>query len=62
MVSPNRRTPARMSASARWCSAIRYAALRERRAGEVASLTTGPYLHVGGDEAKATRPEDYGRS
>jgi hexosaminidase len=27
--------------------------------GEVASLTTGPYLHVGGDEAKATLPSDY---
>jgi hexosaminidase len=26
---------------------------------EVAALTPGPYLHVGGDEAKATRPEDY---
>jgi len=27
--------------------------------GEVAALTTGPYLHIGGDEAKATRPTDY---
>jgi hexosaminidase len=26
---------------------------------EVAALTTGPYLHVGGDEARATRPEHY---
>lgn len=26
---------------------------------EVASLTTGPYLHVGGDEAKATNVLDY---
>lgn len=27
--------------------------------GEIASLTTGPYLHIGGDEAKATKLEDY---
>ena len=27
--------------------------------GEVAALTTGPYLHIGGDEAKATKPADY---
>ena len=26
---------------------------------EVAALTTGPYLHVGGDEAKATNALDY---
>lgn len=26
---------------------------------EVAALTSGPYLHVGGDEARATRPEHY---
>ena len=27
--------------------------------GEIAALTTGPYLHIGGDEAKATPPADY---
>jgi hexosaminidase len=27
--------------------------------GEVAALTPGPYLHIGGDEAKVIRPEDY---
>ncbi len=27
--------------------------------GEVAALTPGPYLHIGGDEAQATAPEDY---
>jgi hexosaminidase len=27
---------------------------------EVAALTPGPYLHVGGDEADATTPDDYG--
>ena len=27
--------------------------------GELAALTPGPYLHVGGDEAFATDPEDY---
>jgi hexosaminidase len=26
---------------------------------EVAALTTGPYLHIGADEAKATKLEDY---
>lgn len=28
---------------------------------ELAALTPGPYLHIGGDEAEATRPEDYVR-
>ena len=27
--------------------------------GEVATLTPGPYLHVGGDEALSTDPDDY---
>ena len=27
--------------------------------GELAALTPGPYLHVGGDEALSTDPEDY---
>ncbi len=27
--------------------------------GEVAALTPGPYLHIGGDEAQATAPDDY---
>jgi hexosaminidase len=27
--------------------------------GELAALTPGPYLHVGGDEAHATKPDDY---
>ena len=27
--------------------------------GEVAALTPGPYLHIGGDEAKSTPPADY---
>ncbi|MFE7356768.1 beta-N-acetylhexosaminidase [Streptomyces sp. NPDC057543] len=27
--------------------------------GELADLTPGPYLHIGGDEALATKPEDY---
>ena len=27
--------------------------------GELASLTPGPYLHVGGDEALSTAPDDY---
>lgn len=27
--------------------------------GELAALTPGPYIHVGGDEAQATRPADY---
>jgi hexosaminidase len=27
--------------------------------GEVAALTPGPYLHIGGDEAKATSPAEY---
>ena len=27
--------------------------------GELAALTTGPYLHIGGDEAKATPPAEY---
>jgi hexosaminidase len=26
---------------------------------EVAALTPGPYFHVGGDEARSTKPEDY---
>ena len=26
---------------------------------ELAALTPGPYLHIGGDEAQATRPDDY---
>jgi hexosaminidase len=26
---------------------------------EVAALTPGPYLHIGGDEAKATKPAEY---
>jgi hexosaminidase len=26
---------------------------------EVAALTPGPYVHIGGDEAKATRPAEY---
>ena len=29
--------------------------------GEVADLTPGPYLHIGGDEAFATDPADYAR-
>jgi hexosaminidase len=29
--------------------------------GEVAALTPGPYLHIGGDEAQATAPDDYVR-
>ena len=28
---------------------------------EIAALTPGPYLHIGGDEAAATAPEDYKR-
>jgi len=27
--------------------------------GELASLTTGPYLHIGGDESHVTKKEDY---
>ncbi len=27
--------------------------------GEVAALTPGPYIHIGGDEAKSTKEEDY---
>jgi hexosaminidase len=27
--------------------------------GEIAALTPGPYLHIGGDEASATTPADY---
>jgi hexosaminidase len=27
--------------------------------GELAALTSGPYLHVGGDEAHSTKPDDY---
>jgi hexosaminidase len=27
--------------------------------GELTDLTPGPYLHIGGDEALATKPEDY---
>jgi hexosaminidase len=27
--------------------------------GEIAALTPGPYIHIGGDEAFATPPEDY---
>src|SRR5205823_2272283 len=27
--------------------------------GEVSALTPGPYLHIGGDEALSTSPEDY---
>ncbi|NRQ36660.1 family 20 glycosylhydrolase [Nonomuraea sp. NN258] len=27
--------------------------------GEIAALTPGPYLHIGGDEAKSTEPADY---
>jgi hexosaminidase len=27
--------------------------------GELAAITPGPYLHIGGDEASATRPADY---
>ena len=27
---------------------------------ELASLTPGPYIHIGGDEAKSTKLEDYG--
>jgi hexosaminidase len=27
--------------------------------GELAALTPGPYLHIGGDEADSTSPEDY---
>lgn len=29
--------------------------------GELAQLTPGPYLHIGGDEAHVTPPEDYRR-
>jgi hexosaminidase len=28
---------------------------------EIAALTPGPYIHIGGDEAAATRPDDYRR-
>jgi hexosaminidase len=28
---------------------------------EVAAITPGPYLHIGGDEAAATKPDDYVR-
>ncbi|GAA0409393.1 beta-N-acetylhexosaminidase [Microbispora corallina] len=27
--------------------------------GEIAALTPGPYLHIGGDEAQSTQPADY---
>ncbi len=27
--------------------------------GELARLTPGPFIHIGGDEAAATRPADY---
>jgi hexosaminidase len=27
--------------------------------GELAVLTPGPYIHIGGDESQATKPEDY---
>lgn len=29
--------------------------------GELADLTTGPYIHIGGDEANQTDPDDYRR-
>jgi hexosaminidase len=29
--------------------------------GELAAMTPGPYLHVGGDEVEALTPEQYGR-
>jgi hexosaminidase len=29
--------------------------------GEIAALTPGPYIHIGGDEAAATQPADYQR-
>jgi hexosaminidase len=29
--------------------------------GQLAALTPGPYLHIGGDESKATPPDDYAR-
>jgi hexosaminidase len=31
----------------------------DRVLGELAALTPGPYLHIGGDEAKATSADDY---
>ena len=27
--------------------------------GQLAQLTPGPYLHIGGDEAHSTTPADY---
>ncbi len=43
-----------------WCIAkpITYALL-DAVLGELARLTPGPYLHVGGDEAHSTTPSDY---
>jgi hexosaminidase len=37
---------------------VTYAFVRDVLA-EVAALTPGPYLHIGGDEAQSTTPEDY---
>ena len=57
-----RRTPASRSASAR-CRLTRTSEVTYRFLedvfGEVAAITPGPYLHVGGDESLATSPDDY---
>ena len=56
-------TPASRSGSARsrCTKEITYRFLDEVF-GELAALTPGPYLHIGGDEAKTLGPEDYASS
>ena len=58
--SRRRSTPGSTSASARSASpkAVTYDFVSDV-VGELARLTPGPWFHIGGDEAMATKPADY---
>jgi len=54
-------TGTRVGFSSLWIDGAITQRLVEEVLGELADLTPGPYLHVGGDEAFATDPGDYAR-
>jgi hexosaminidase len=58
-VSPGQRTDSEVGYSSFVASNEKTYAFIDDVLRELAALTPGPYLHIGGDEAQATRPEDY---
>jgi len=58
-VAPDLYTGTDVGFSSLWLEGEATSRFVEDVLGEVASMTTGPWLHVGGDEAAATDPDTY---